>query len=165
MELIPVPLALPGCCFICRSAERKFFIDLQYNIDREDNWGSFEGALYICSECLSEMAHMAKYTTPEESEELAQQLFVASNTIQILTERVEALEGLGNAIARLNRSNPRPYSDGNRTLPSDESDKESAEGTVSVGDGEGSPPESVHDERVELVSDDASSDAGFNLGL
>lgn len=68
-QILDAPAALPGCCFMCRSHDRKFFVDTLMHIEAEDN-EPFTGAVYICSECLREMAQEAGFLTVEQAEKL-----------------------------------------------------------------------------------------------
>jgi hypothetical protein len=50
--------ALPGCCFICHSSNRNAYVDTGINIE-------YEGAIFICDTCMSEMAGLLNFLSPD----------------------------------------------------------------------------------------------------
>lgn len=46
---LDAPALLPGCCFICRSANKRMFVDTGVTV-------KWEGVVYVCEDCLREMA-------------------------------------------------------------------------------------------------------------
>lgn len=157
MELMPEPMALPGCCFKCRagSNNRDFFVDLEFSID-------FHGAVYICNECIAEMAHAAGYTLPEEARKLKFEANFFKEEVEELTTKIFGLEQAIDGLRIAGRST-------GAVSESDDSDavhsagEVSREGSGELGEGEGISSEPVHDEGVAELSDDDSEPIGFEF--
>lgn len=159
MQLIPHPMALPGCCFKCRtgSENRQFFIDFDFSFD------DF-GAVILCDECVYEMGHAANMITSKEFETLKQnyhQALVEVEEIRIINEGLEqAIDGL-----RLAGSSTRTYSNANPSLLDEATEPEPLDGQVELDSGEGTSAESLHDSGVAELSDDAATDGTFTLNI
>lgn len=159
MELMPEPMALPGCCFKCRagSNNRDFFVDTEFSMD------DF-GAVYICNECIAEMAHAAGYILPEEARKLKFQANFLKEENEELEQKIfgleQAIDGLRIA-GRSFRLDPELDADS----PSGEVNEEPSEVTGELGEGEGESPEPLHDEGMAELSDDDSSAQSFSLDL
>jgi len=159
MELMPEPMALPGCCFKCRagSNNRDFFIDLQFNFD-------FHGAVYICNECILEMAHAAGYIAPDEAHQLKEKALILLEEKATLLEKIfgleQAIDGLriaGRSVGAVpERHDSAPVSSDAEAEP---------EGTGELVEGERVSPEQVHDEGVAELSDDDSINSDFTFTL
>lgn len=91
MFVITTPLALPGCCVVCNSQERKQFVDLEFSMD-------FYGALIICELCVKSMATLLGQIDPNAEE---QRLSTAQLELEVnaLSVKLNALEGLADAMA------------------------------------------------------------------
>jgi len=63
MQLIYSPTLLPGCCFICKGAQRESYLDTGVSLD-------YEGAFYICNMCVNEAAHIMSYISHDEYKDL-----------------------------------------------------------------------------------------------
>lgn len=159
MELMPEPMALPGCCFRCRagSNNRDFFIDFDFSME-------FHGAVYICNECLAEMAHEAGYILPDEARNYK---FQVSTLMEENAELHTKIFGLEQAIDGLRIA-------GRSTGVIPESDAvdlvhPAAEGSFPGQDeldfGTGESPEPLHDEGMAELSDDDSTNTEFRFSL
>lgn len=93
MELTHNPVALPGSCYFCPGSVRPWYIDTQCQVE-------YHGAMYICNECLTHMAHLAGYVTPEEAEDLKINLAFAQKNEYELHVQVDALEKAINELTR-----------------------------------------------------------------
>lgn len=116
MRLVTSPVALPGCCFICRGAQRESYIDTDVSID-------MYGAYYICNMCLMEMAHMCSYISHDEYKDLRRSKDDLEHINYELIKRVGALEESLHALANA----------GYKYTPDN--------GVVSVGGYSATPPE------------------------
>jgi len=159
MELMPEPMALPGCCFRCRAGSnaRDFFIDFQFSID-------FHGAVYICNECLAEMAHEAGYILPEEARKLKFQLNLLMEENGELQTKIFGLEQAIDGLRIAGRSL------GAVSQPDDSDSVHSTEEGPSEGQGEldfgtGESPEPMHDEGMAELSDDDSGNTEFTFSI
>lgn len=102
MQITFAPTALPGQCFLCRSANREWFIDTLFSLD-------FEGAVFICNECYKEMAGLAKWISPEEYSSIKE------DREHLLTENLKLesmIQELKNAVESLVAAGYNVYSDG-----------------------------------------------------
>ena len=149
-------VALPGCCFICKGAQRDFYIDTGVSLD-------YEGAFYICNLCLNDMAHQAKFISEDEYKDLRAAKEESDHLNYELIKRVGGLEESLRALANAGY-NYKPdigvVVDGGYLPQTVESDtEESFRGTESLGAGEGASSEPSDDEGMaELRSDDSSSE-------
>jgi len=161
MELLPEPIALPGCCFKCRagSNSREFFIDFGFSFD------DF-GAVYICNECLAEMAHAANYVLPVEAQELKLRAALLLEENEELTTKIFGLEQAIDGLRIAGRS-VGAVPESNDPVPVSSVGEDAENGTAELGEGEGESSESLHDEGVAELSDDDSgseSPASFSFG-
>lgn len=158
MELMSVPQALPGSCAKCGSATRDWFLDT-------DLYYEFHGAVYICSDCLAEMASLAGYARPEKVERMNIELNEALRSIEELTIQVEGLEQAVDGL-RLSRSTSRDVTLPVATLSVPLDTEGASVSAPQLGEGTGIFTEPLHDEGVAIVPDDAGSDTGiFSLGI
>lgn len=161
MELIPHPLALPGCCFKCRvgSESRDFFIDFDFSMD------DF-GAIIICDACVTEMAHAAGFITPTEASKYKQQnqdLLIENQEYLIRIEGLEqAIDGL-----RLAGVSSRTYSEHHDSVDEQPTTVGSQAGESDVEPGTGEVTKPLHDTKMDgLRPDESTSEfTGFNLNL
>lgn len=150
MEKVEYCTALPGCCYLCRSSNREWYIDTGQSID-------FYGAVYICDECIMEMSTLAGMITPIHADELAARIrfFEEENfDLRVKVSGLEqAIDGLRIA-GRISGSDPIgiPHMDSSP-------ESEGSQGTEGqLGTGERTSPEPSNDEGVgELHSDESSS--------
>lgn len=156
MQVIHTPVALPGCCFICRGAQRDAYIDTGISLD-------YEGAFYICNLCVNEMAHYMKFISEDEYKDLRTAKEEADHLNYELIKRVGGLEESLRALANAGY-NYKPdigvVVDGGYLPQAVENDSdESPGGTESLGVGEGETSEQSDDEGMaKLRSDDDSSE-------
>lgn len=148
------PEALPGCCFVCRGTSRDFFIDVDTYMDSV-NGREYDGAVYLCSECLREMVQMVGYETPETVINLkAKQAELESLNFNLLL-KVDGLERAISGLSDVGLSNRNlAIWDASTHLPMDYEGAQSGE--AAVGSGEGEASESVDDQRmVKLPADES----------
>lgn len=155
MQIIYTPVALPGCCFICRGAQRESYIDTGVSHD-------YEGAFYICNLCINDMAHQMKYISEDEYKNLRMGKEESDRLNYELIKRVggleESLRALANAGYRVDPDVGVVIDGGYLPKDMDNPEYQSPERTESLGDGEGTTSESSDDEGMaELRSDDDSS--------
>lgn len=160
MQLIPHPMALPGCCFKCRtgSENREWFIDFEFSMD------DF-GAVIICNACVEEMAQGAGMITAAQATDYKEW---HENALRELAEATIRIEGLEQAIdgLRLAGGSTRSYSLGDAPVFDAPAEPELPVGQVELDSGEGEITESLHDSGVAELSDDADSNGGqFTLNL
>lgn len=166
MHLESAPQALPGCCFKCSAGmgSREFFIDFEFSMD-------FYGAVYICNECLTEMAHTAGFITPVEAEAFKKQIAELETDKFQLEVRLQGLErGLDGlrtagylADSTFNHSN-QPDSLIDLGVPDRETHQVLPTGEEDVGSGTDRTPESDDDQDVgELRS--GSKSKSFSLDI
>lgn len=148
MRLTTGPEALPGSCFKCGSANRDFFIDLGMSFE-------FHGAVYICSECITEMASLSGFVSKEEisqiildKEHLSEENFILVKRIDGQRKIIDGLRDLGDA--------DRASSNLMFGMDADMESEAAPSGESDLGTGEGEITESSDDERMDLVSADAS---------
>jgi len=154
------PAALPGSCFICNSSDRKYFIDVGLSME-------FHGAVYICNECLSEMAEECDFLSPESAEKLKKQIDMLEKDVYALTKKEAGLERAvdGLVSAGYSRSDtPNSDSGGGTVTPLHNERTEVTENNM--GSGEGTPPKQSNDERMAELPNDAGSNASeFSLNI
>jgi hypothetical protein len=152
MRLTHNPEALPGCCFICGSASREFFIDTGRTIE-------FHGAVYFCNECLSEIAHAAGYASPDYRKNLEIKITHMEDVIFELKTKAQgmeaALNGLVGAGFQLPSYDP---SIGSIDFPAPENNDSIQRREGSLGDGEGKTSEPNNDERMAELRPNGISD-------
>jgi hypothetical protein len=172
MQITSAPTALPGHCFLCRSANRPWFVDTMLSVDYDDQLLVNEhiGAVYICSECCMALASMAKWVPPEKYTEWQEKSAELEVTNIHLKNKVGSLEdALRNLVdVGYNPSDVNTPMRSSDTLFEDttESDEAVPVGESELGEGEGETPKSIDDEGVgELHSDDSGDDSVFSLNL
>ena len=160
MELIYSPVALPGCCFICRAAQRDSYIDTGVSMD-------FEGAFYICHLCVDEMAVKYAYIAPDEykdlrtqKEELESQNFQLIKRLGILEE---SLDALGNAGYRTDLSGNVVRVGGFSSSVDEEGRHVFERITEDVEPGEGESSESFDDEDLAGLRSGSTNSDPFDL--
>jgi hypothetical protein len=162
MQLMHTPVALPGCCFICRGAQRESYIDTGVQID-------YEGAFYICNLCINEAAHIMAFISHDEYKDLRKSKEELEHINYELIKRVGALEeslsALANAGYRLNDDRTVVVSGGAFLEAPKESATESPGGEEGLGDGEIQPLEQVYDEGMGDLrpSSDSDDESEFEL--
>lgn len=90
------PAALPGICFSCRFHGAEKWIDLALSTDPEDMFPREPGAVYICENCVQEMAHLMGYITPEEAQALRienERLKDENSNVIAINEAVQSANG------------------------------------------------------------------------
>lgn len=156
------PEALPASCLFCPGSVREWYIDCEYDIE-------FHGAMYVCKECMLEMARKAGFYSTEETEKQRMLVVETQERNFELQKRIagleKAIEGLMDAGYRpgsrpitINRLGPAPALSDQPTLP----------GTIDVGNGKRETSEPVDDEGLGELSADVSSEpasTAFKLKL
>lgn len=161
MQLIYSPVLPPGCCFICRAAQRDSYIDTGVSLD-------YEGAFIICNLCITEMAHIMSFISHDEYKDLRASKDEIERINYELIKRVGALEeslrALANAGYRSNDDGTVIVSGGYLPEVVESEPKKPSRRKTTVGTGEGEVTESVHDSGMgELHSDESDTDSDFAL--
>jgi hypothetical protein len=138
----------------------------------------FHGAVYVCNECLSELARTVGWITPAQAEVLKEQAETARREafrLQVANDNFRALEEAINGYVRDRARNRHPS---NRepdlvlfpgTEYASESDRDDEVGSPSgadqLGAGEGTSAESSDDSGVDELPPDASDNGEFRLDI
>lgn len=163
MQLMYTPVALPGCCFICRGAQRESYVDTGVQID-------YEGAQYICNLCVGEAAKLMDFISHDEYKDLRKAKEDLEHLNYELIKRVGALEESHRALANAGYK----FGDDGTIVRTGGYISEIVEGSELItpggkevlGDGESESTESLHDEGVgELQSSPDDNDSDFKLEL
>lgn len=163
MQVVYTLTLPPGCCFICRGAIRDSYIDTGVSQD-------FDGAAYICDQCVGEMARMLAYMSFDEYKDLRASKEDLERQTFALIKRVGELENIHDAVVRAGYK----FDDsgnvarlGGFSLSHDEESRVELQGTKDIlGIGEGTTPEQSDDEGMGIIcSDESSSDSEFSLDL
>jgi hypothetical protein len=157
--ILETPAALPGCCYLCKSHNRAFYVDTALQEE-------FHGAVYICSECLFEMSEQAGCAPPELRKKLEDRIENLEKSVYQLTVDNEGLEEAVDGLRRV-RGVGALVGIGNSPIvvSSPMAEPTASAGETPVAEGEGATPEQVHDEGVaELPADDDKS-SDFSLEL
>lgn len=165
MQVVQTPVALPGCCFICRGSIRESYIDTGISID-------YEGVFYICNECVNEMAHLHGYLSVDEYKDLRIQKEDSERQVFVLIKRLGELEEIDRALVaagyKRNDAGDIVRVGGYST----ESDEIAIQGVhqsaESVGIGEGEITESSDDDdlaRVQPSEQSSSHEPDFDFKL
>lgn len=73
----------PGCCFVCQVGTRQEgYVNLDVYYD-------YEGQMYICVLCLKEVASLAGFLLPEESEFLQQRSEAVAEELASVKEQLD----------------------------------------------------------------------------
>lgn len=161
MQVIYTPTLPPGCCFICRGAVRDSYIDTGVSQD-------FDGAAYICDQCVGEMARMQAFMSFDEYKDLRAAKEDLERQTFALIKRVGELENIHDAVVRagykFDGDGPLVrvggYIAGVDEIPEDRSSEQG----ISLGVGEGETSEQSYDKGMdELHSDESSSNDEFAL--
>ena len=151
------PEALPGCCYFCRGTSRDYFLDTDMHIE-------FHGAVYICSECLREMAQFVGFEIPERVKHLKERISALEEiNTNLLIERdglEKAVDGLSTA-----RSVRRVDTIWNPSDSVQLAFEGTEEGETKLGDRENESSESLYDKGMADVSANDSSTNPFSLGF
>jgi hypothetical protein len=169
MEIVKVPSALPGCCFICNSTNRDSFIDTKMSLDVDGpTFPGPLGAVYICNMCVNEFAVMYGYLSKDQyrdlrksHEELESINFEAIKRIGALEESLSAMVSAG--YKRIDDG--RVVRNGGAVLENVEPTKqEPLGGTEKLGTRKRKTSKSSNDEGVgELHADDSDSSSDYEL--
>ena len=79
------PPALPGSCYLCSSASREVYIDLETQME-------FHGAVYLCDKCVTQMGDALGMLSVAKSEALKDDLAQAVRENLELQEEVLAVK-------------------------------------------------------------------------
>lgn len=150
------PQALPGSCFHCGSGSRESYIDCGMSVE-------FVGAIYLCCECVAEMARMYGYMTPEEVKTMVNQVERLKTDVYEYKRQLDGMEMVVNGFT-LARGTGGIDSIGSSSLFVPGPDQGSRQGEEDLGAGEGKTPESSDDPRVAKLPDDAIP-SNFSLDL
>ena len=157
-KITKAPSALPANCFLCNGfSNRKYFIDTSFSIE-------FHGAVYICNECLTEMARMVGLVTPEDIEKIRKQNLELLETTRELREKNGVLE---NAIRVYTSHNlpddGSPSVVGSISVESEVSDSGTQDSEGELGIRTGTTSESSDDEGVGKLRPDSIKSKKFEL--
>lgn len=162
MQLMHTPVALPGCCFICRGAQRESYIDTGVQID-------YEGAFYICNLCINEAAHIMAFISHDEYKDLRKAKEELEHLNYELIKRVGALEeslsALANAGYRITDDGALVRNGGYISETMEQAARELSGRTEYVGEREELSTEPLHDEGVGELQSSSGSDSEFKLEL
>lgn len=153
MQIVNAPVALPGCCFICGAASREFFIDTGRSIE-------FHGAVYFCSECLTEIATAAGFLSVKNTALLKFEMEKLENKVFELTKREAGLEQTVRGLVTAGFSLPdKPNGNGHSDLVIEKSEDGTSGAEDYVGEGKGTPSEPIEHENVgELRPNDGGNE-------
>lgn len=151
MNIVNSPTSLPGICFICRSPNRETFIDTGISLD-------FEGAVYICCECVRQFAQSYGYTTPDQSSKASFAVDKLEKANYELTKRVGALEESLRALADAGYG--RDF-----TVHEPVTTTINTSGTSAMASGKKSTSKSLHDEDLGKLLTSVPSDTGSSFDL
>lgn len=151
------PPALPGACFKCSSGTRKRYLD----------WGAqwdFHGALYLCDECVIEMARLLGMGTEEQFTKLNFDLLTSREKINQLQGEIDALKKSFNGLDELNEYfAPAPASNSSLSVGSVDEGEELPDSTSGSSSGQEGLTEPLDDEGVDELRTTESSDK-FEFG-
>lgn len=175
-QVVTHPGALPGECFLCAgdSTTREWFIDTGRQME-------FHGAVYICNECLLEMAAMVGCASQVETTALVEAHMLLEQKVFGLETELAGMYEMERAIdvfirARSSRSYLRPDGShagldaaGRNVSDADNSgltEDRPSDGEAPVGTGAGAPSESGDGQGVdELRSTSGQDGDNFKLQL
>lgn len=117
-KAVDSPTALPGCCYTCHSHKGPF---IDTDIQEE-----MYGAVYLCIQCITEMASEFDFTSPEVSRLLRQQIKLHEGKLLETSVMIERLreENRGLKLALTNNTGLDDASDASSSLPDNEDDVE-----------------------------------------
>jgi hypothetical protein len=126
----------------------------------------FHGAVYFCSECLSEIAIQAVYAPPELRRKLESRIETLEKAVYELTVANEGLEEAVNGLRRVRSTSVMPVTlDSSGVHSSSQmAEQPASAGETPVAEGEGNSPESVHGEGSSSVPDSSES-SDFSLSF
>lgn len=159
MILTTAPSALPGSCYLCGSASREAFVDLNTSIE-------FHGAFYLCNICVNEMAHLLGFTNPEKTSELLARIEeLESEKFELSRQNAgyeRALDGLRFAGIDVALPVQQPVA-----VPVDHAPPaaEPSQGEDQLGSGEGTSPEPTDDPLLAGVHTGELSHGGSEFTL
>lgn len=158
MQKVDHLVALPGCCWKCRSSNREWYLDLELSID-------YYGAVYICDQCVIEMCHIAEMLTKGEVDSIilhAKQMEQDNFDLMVKVSGLEqAIDGL-----RVAGSVSRVDPDANPTLFGEANYQAEPVREEPVVSGAGDDVEPLHDEGMdELSADDSEPSNEFRLNI
>lgn len=85
MKLIEgLPVALPGSCYLCGSASRDQYVDLETQVE-------FHGAMYLCDKCITQMGDFIGMLSVKKTEELLEVVKKQAFQNELLEEERESL--------------------------------------------------------------------------
>jgi len=171
VKLVYECTSLPGQCFICCSPNRDWFIDTLMSVDRDDPFlaNGHLGAVYICCECVRQMATMGAWISPDEYQNMKETAHIQAGMISELTEKLmgmeQALDGLrqagytvteGIGATRIGGFSPQ-IDEGPR--------EKSPEERKSVATRERKTPEPIDDEGMDFLRSDGSESPESSEGI
>ena len=166
-QLVDVPLALPGSCYLCGSGDKPPYIDWGVSIE-------FHGALYTCSECTGAVASLLGFVPRHTHNEVIKTLanLNAENAGLVrqnlaLREAVENLVVANESVVSSDDLSSTSVADAEPILlASDKTDaEESRSSTEFLDSGTRASDESSDDERVDELHSDESSSNIFKLTI
>lgn len=162
MQLVTTPVALPGCCFICRGAQRESYVDTGVSLDHE-------GAFYICNLCINEVAHIYSYISHDEYKDMRASKEDLEHINYELIKRVGALEESLRALADAGYKYNSDYGvvavGGYNSKTLDEAARELPGRKTSLENGERESSEQNDDEDLAGVCSSGDSESDFVLDI
>jgi hypothetical protein len=154
MQLINgTPQALPGSCYLCSSATRKRYIDLNTQVE-------FHGAMYLCEECITAMGDELGLLSTKKADRLRSENKRLRDIIEVHEEENKAIKKVldGYSDVRAFIGSDSDSSDGATVAEFSLSERED-----SVDGGEEGPSKPSNDEGVDDVrtTDDVDESVKF----
>ena len=153
MKKVELATALPGSCLNCGSADREYFIDLEFSLE-------FHGALYLCNLCVEEAANLSGYVSTESVKETLKFNEELKLRVLALDEKRRSLE---NSIGTLVAAGYELNSVAPELGDFDLAEQAASEGTGNLGSGEGPSAGSLHDETVGDLRSTESDSSDFTI--
>lgn len=165
-QIVTRPAAQPGCCYVCRNGNAAWYLDT-------GAYEEFFGVVYICNDCIAQMAVTVGYFTPEQRVEFEERIMQLGNELAESTARIYGMEQIINGYSALGVHNPPDVPVLSSDSPSDslgsegpdqDSTDSAQHGEDEMGVGEGNPPEPTNDEALGDVRP-TSDPSDFKLSL
>lgn len=165
-QVVTRPAAQPGCCYICRNGNADWYLDT-------GAYEEFFGVVYICNNCIAQLAITVGYFTPEQRVEFEEKIMQLENELGESTARIYGMEQIINGYTALGFHYSSdvpvlPTNSGIDSMGSAGSNSDPTESTQhgedEMGIGEGNSPEPSDDEALGDIRS-TSDDGDFRLSL
>lgn len=160
MNILGSPVALPGCCAICRAGNnRRFYVDTGMSLE-------FHGVVYICDECIGEASHTSGYISPELADKLKAENEYLNKYNDELSAKLEVLERSLHDLRSVGYISVEQLDNSSRSLVgSAVVTAETLNRDASVDSGEGADSKSPNDKGVDELRSNDSGDGGSEFKL